>query len=128
MNLFSLAGYYQFIFIYVERDSQGEKGRRKNPIAFVGLTMGFTLKREILHINISGLLSLQRLTFEILPGETRMTCSQLFLTSPCCINGYRGSLWLWLHLWRFFPPQAEVGWAWTRAKPGSQQLSAARSS
>lgn len=27
-----------------------------------------------------------------------------------------------------FSPQAEVGWAWTRAKPGSQQLSAARSS
>lgn len=67
--------------------------------------MGFTLKREILHINISGLLSLQRLTLEILPGETRTTCSQLFLTSPCCINGYRGSLWLWLHLRRFFPPR-----------------------
>lgn len=93
LNLFSLAGYYQFIFIYVERDSQGEKGRRMNPIISVGFTMGFTLKHKILHINISGLLSLLRLILEILPGGTRVTGSQLFLTFPC-----------WLHLWRLLPP------------------------
>lgn len=68
--------------------------------------MGFTLRHEILHINISGLLPLQRLILEIFPGEKRAACSQLFLTSLAdCISGG-------------FCPQAGVGWARTRAQPG----------
>lgn len=69
----------------------GEKGRRKNPIVLVGLTVGFTLKHEILPINILGLLSLQRLIFEIFPRETRAACSQPPPHLPSCPRGCSGS-------------------------------------
>lgn len=70
--------------------------------------MGFTLKHEILHINISGLLSLQRLILEILPGEARVTCSQLFFASPLLAASLEA-----------FAPRQGVGWAWSRAQPGA---------
>lgn len=80
------------VYFYVcgETEPRREREGEKNPIALVGLTVGFTLKHEILHINILGLLSLQRLILEILPGETKVVCSQPLPCLPFLHRGLQG--------------------------------------
>lgn len=95
------------------------KGGGKNPVALVGLTAGFTLKHEILHINILGLLSLQRLILEILPGEQGQLVLSLVLPSPFCTKGCRGFPWLRLRLWRLSPRCTEGGCPRAKANSGS---------
>lgn len=100
------------VYFYVcgETEPRREREGENHPIALVGLTVGFTLKHEILHINILGLLSLQRLILEILPGETKVACSQPLPCLPFLHRGLQGVPVALAASLEAFNPCVEGGW------------------